>query len=106
MHPVGVDVVGKARGTADTGDEHKLLTGTPEAGKELLDRRQDRVVTTSGTPSDFLVGLEVASRVGRGCHQIISMIFSVISETLNGSPATLLSPVTSIRNSARITFSN
>jgi hypothetical protein len=37
MHPVGVYVIGKTRGTADTGDEYKLLTGTPEAGKELLD---------------------------------------------------------------------
>ena len=77
--------------------------GRPNSGQELLDRGEDGVVPATGAPPHLLIGLEVGSGVRRGGHLIISRIFSSISATLNGSPATLFRPLTSSRNSDLIT---
>ncbi len=104
VHPVGADVVGEPRSAADPGHEYELLPGTANAGEELLDRGEDRVVAAAGAPPNLLIGLEVGTGVRGGGHLIISRILSAISETLNGSPATLLRPWASTRNSALITL--
>src|SRR3546814_5253081 len=47
---VGRQVVGKARGAADAGDEHRLSGVGAELGQGLLHRLQDRVVAAAGAP--------------------------------------------------------
>ncbi len=59
MHPVGLQVVREAGGTADTRDEGDVLAGYPELGQKPLDGGQNRVVAAAGAPADLLVGREV-----------------------------------------------
>src|SRR4029079_9582676 len=74
---------------------------------------EDRVVPASGAPADLLVGLEVRLRVlvrrgrgrlgrRRGDHYLHSFsMTSISSETRNGLPWTLLTPLASTRNFER-----
>ena len=59
VHPVAVHVVRQPGRAADARDHHQVLPGDLQLGQERLERGQDRVVATPGTPAHFLVGLEV-----------------------------------------------
>src|SRR5450432_4200159 len=88
MHAVGVEVIRKARRTADAGNEHHVLATQPELGQERLHRGEDRVVTAPGAPAHLLVGLEVLRGLsmevrwcpGCGDYAILAAVQSFLPE--------------------------
>src|SRR4029453_3881605 len=104
VHPVGVHVVGEARGAADARDEHDPLPGDPQLGHEPLHAREDRVVPAAGAPADLLVALEVLGGELHGGAVAVPVaqthlcapssttprMASPTSSALNGRPRTLL----------------
>src|SRR5438132_326295 len=59
METIGIHVVRKAAGAADSGDEDIVFTRNSEFRHHLLNLRQDRIVATARTPADFLVGYKI-----------------------------------------------
>src|SRR6185295_14329108 len=111
VEAVGVDVVREAAGAADARHHHHLVLRESQLREDLLRGVQDRVVPAAGAPADLLVALEVllgvdgtGRRLGRrrGDHYLHSFsMTSISSETRNGLPWTLLTPLASTRNFAR-----
>jgi hypothetical protein len=70
----GVHVIGEAAGTANPRDDHKVLARDAELGKHSLHSGENGVVTATGTPTHFLVGLKILfckwRESGRGHVQI------------------------------------
>src|SRR5688500_16761941 len=104
VHAVRVHVVGEPTRATDAGHEDRALGGGAELGHQHLDRLEDAVVATSGTPAHLLVGRPVLLRgewhsdVGHDvapswwagvvarCSRTASIAASS-SRTVNGSPA-------------------
>ena len=59
VHTVRVHVIGKAARTADTGDKHDVLARRTKRWQHLLHLRQNRIITTTGTPAHVLVTGEI-----------------------------------------------
>ena len=103
VHPVGVHVVREPGGTADAGDEDRVLPPDAQLGHQHLNRRQDAVVAATWAPPDLLVGLPVGSRRRRsvGHRSQASMIASSSSPAVKGRPVVLVTARASTRYSAR-----
>jgi hypothetical protein len=63
---VGLHVIRKPTRAADAADEHDLLARNAEARHDALDLGQDRVVTATRAPADFLIRHEVLARQRTG----------------------------------------
>src|SRR5205814_8120720 len=79
VEAVGVHVVGVPARASDARDEDDVFLRNAEVRHRLLDRAQDRVVTTPGTPADVLIGLEVllgqlARRFGRAASARLHLL--------------------------------
>src|SRR6202043_1969724 len=55
----GVHIVGKTAGTPDTGNNYEFFPRDAQIGKDGLNGRENRVVSTARTPTNFLIGLKV-----------------------------------------------
>ena len=111
VHPVGVHVVRETGGTADAGEEDRVLPAHAERGHQHLHGGQDGVVTAPRAPAHLLVAAPVLAgghRYGRGLccgrHDFpprMAVMAASISITRNGVPCILLRDWASTRNSAR-----
>ena len=60
VEAIGFHVIGETRRAADPGYEDRVLRVRLQLSKRVLDRFQDRVISTTGTPANFLIGRVVA----------------------------------------------
>jgi len=67
VHAIGIHIIGKAAAAADARYDNDIFARYPELGHHFLHLRQDGIVTTSGTPADFLIRGEIlcGKRSGR-----------------------------------------
>ena len=62
MEAVAFHVIGKAAGTPDAGDEHRLRRVRTQLRQRALHGLEDRVIPATRAPTDLLVGFPVLER--------------------------------------------
>lgn len=76
VHAERFHVIRKPGGTSDTGDEYDVLAGDTQLRNDGLGLLEDRVISATGTPADFLVryeflGSEFFRRSSGGFHVVL-----------------------------------
>ena len=75
MHPIGVHVVRKSCSTSDSRDKDSIFWAAIKLWKHKLHRSQNRIITTTRTPTRLLV----TSPVGFRCCRSRSCISHIVS---------------------------
>ncbi len=69
VEAIGRQVIGKAGGATDAGDEDDVLGPTADIGQHAAHGFQDGVVAAAGAPANFLVRGKIAGGQGIGAHR-------------------------------------
>jgi len=68
VETIRAHVIGEPGGTADPGDDSKVLMGNSHFGHHPLNGIHNGVITASGTPADFVLALEIFNRIIEFVH--------------------------------------
>src|SRR6478752_9976851 len=55
MRTIGIHIIGESAATTNSGNNHNIFPGYAKCWQHLLNLGQDGIISTAGTPPDFLV---------------------------------------------------